>query len=227
MNSTLQRQSHEIRQAILQHLARYHMSTLPVLSRLPELQSLGAARLKQHLRRLSRSGVIGNAPLLRNQEYLYLTDGDHAGPHSEVAKIRNYAMLLFCCLSSTSRDRLTRDDFQQHFPDLYRPGRPLHYYMDVSGPRPCLGFARIDTGGHGRWDRIIARARSDICSHELHPPFRKLMAEGQFEVSILTATLPKAERIRRTLEEGRHPADASIRVSAIPELLALVAPSPD
>ncbi len=227
MTSPSTTSSQHIRESILQHLARYRMTTLPVLNQLPELGPLGAVRLQQQLQRLSRSGQIASAPLFHKREYLYLAGTDPTGPHSEVSKIRNYAMLLFCCLSNTSRDRLTESDFQEHFPDLYRPGRPLHYYMDISGSKPCLGFMRIDTGGRGRWDRVIARARSDICSHELYPPFRKLIATGQFEVSILTATLPKAERIRRTLEEGRHPADASIRVSAIPELLALVAPSPD
>lgn len=227
MTSPLTMSSQSIRQTILQHMARYRMTTLPVLSQLRELAPTGSVRLKQQLQRLSRSGQIASAPLFHKREYLYLTGEDQAGPHAEVSRIRHYAMLLFCCLSNAARERLTADDFQQHFPDLYRPGRPLHYYMDVSGSRPCLGFMRIDTGGYGRWDRIIARARSDVCSHELHPQFRQLIRAGQFEVSLLTALPQKATRISETLREGKHPADTVIRVTAIPDLLSLVAPHPD
>ncbi|MBI1315078.1 hypothetical protein GC176_27620 [bacterium] len=224
MISTAQSHSSFIRQTILEHLDRYRLTTLPILERLDALQSTRRTTWCQQLHHLRRSGRIGTAPLFHNRDYFYPAATDR--PHSEISKIRHYAMAAFCCLGSVPRERLTAADFQQHFPDLYRPEGRLSYCMEITSGRPRLEFLRVDTAGHGRWDRIIATARSDVSSHREHAAFQRLIQAGQFCVTILTATLPKAVRIEETLRSGTHPSDAAIRVTAIPELLYLLAPPP-
>lgn len=222
--------SNQIQRHILQHVSRYRMTTLRVLGHLPELAEVGFRRLKQHVQTLKQGGQIAEAPLYQQRRYLHLQDhasDQPAGAHSELSKTRNYAMLAFCCLGENPRERLTTNDFRKHFPDLYRPGLPLNYYVDLEQDSARLGFMRVDTGGRGRWDRVIARARSDIQKHSSEPAFRELIEHDLFEVAILTALPQKAERIRKSLQDGDSRTGGLIRVSAIPDLLYLIAPPAD
>lgn len=55
----------------------------------------------------------------------------------------------------------------------------------------------------------------------------RMIEHGLFEVAILTALPQKAERIRKSLQDGDSRTGGLIRVSAIPDLLYLIAPPAD
>ena len=221
--------------AVLVHLARYRLTVFEAAAGV--VRPRGLAR--RVLARLAESGLLASAPLYRNRRYWHLTQSGATrlgtalddsgeplfGPLSEAAKIRAYAMLAFCCLGDISRDRLTRRELQRHFADLDRPGLPLNYYVDGSRPKPQLGFLRVDTGGHGRWDRIVEKVRHDAESHWLMPGFRRLITAGCFEITLVAALAEKAERIRRELAEGRIARPVQVRVVAMPDLVHLVMPA--
>lgn len=215
------------------------MTVISVIEQLTGFRELSRRVLREELQQLCRSGILGAAPLYRNVRYYYLhgaghqagdgTDGTasrHVGPLSEVAKIRNFAMLSFCCLSEQRRQRLTAEDIQRYVPDLYRIGMPSSYYVEADGPQSRLGFLRVDTGGHSRWDRILAKAREDIRTHSLFQSISEFVDRGLFEVSIVTALPQKAARLRQAIDEWPAKQQSLIRVAACPELINLIAPPP-
>ena len=226
---------------IVDHVSRYRMSTWAAIQRLPEFRSQGRREIRRELAQLCRLGALDTAAFFRNQLYYFLASDDlnpaarkghhpneehRKGPLSELAKIRNYAMLSFCCLSQHKRQRLTADDFQRHFPDMYRPGTPLNYYIDTGESEPRLGFLRVDTGGHGRWDRILAKARADIEAHWMKAELRPFIDRGLFEISVITALPQKAVRMTRSLDEWTDARKSLIRICVCPGLINLIAPPP-
>ena len=231
----------EYGEAIVNHVNRYRMSTWAAIQRIPECRSRGRRDLRRELAQLCRLGHLGTTALFRNLPYYFLAyadlnvsvpnanlpNGEHRrGPLSEQAKVRNYAMLSFCCLSHHKRQRLTADDFQRHFPDMYRPGTPLNYYIDTEASEPRLGFLRVDTGGHGRWDRILAKARADIDAHWMNSEVRPFIDRGLFEVTLITALPQKAMRMRRSLDESTDTRKRLLRICVCPDLINLIAPPP-
>ena len=225
-------------QTVLEHIERYRMTVLPALQSLPGLKHFGRKRLAALLREMRRAGDVGQGQLYHHQRYFFLTrtrqqmkgpdsrNGakTRTGPLSETAKIRNYALLAFCCLNGTHRRRLTQDELQTLL--IYRPGLPLNYYVDTSRSPPRLGFVRVDTGGRGRWDRIAARCSADLESHAQHLGFQSFIERDAFEITLLTALPQKAERLREFITSEHSETASLVRIVVFPELLNLIAPPP-
>ena len=147
-----------------------------------------------------------------------------SGPLSETAKLRAYALLLFCCWSNKPRYRLTAKELSEQFSVLHRPGMPCTYYFDPTG-KGLIGLARIDTGHQGRWDRVIESVRDDISLHQKLPCFRQLINARRFEITVLTVltVLPaKAERTASVLQSLPEVKHVPVHVVARPELLPLI-----
>ena len=141
-------------EALLAHISRYRLTTFAVLLQQPQFTELGAYRLRQILKKACTGGFIASAVLYLGTRYWFLTsdgarrlklDESRSGPLSEAAKIRAYALLLFCCSSNKPRYRLEADEIRQRFPTLGRPGMPNSYCFDPSG-QGCLSLVRIDAG---------------------------------------------------------------------------------
>ena len=137
---------------------------------------------------------------------------------------RRYAMLQFCC-GSPRRNKLTSDELRARFPVLVRFGSCHNYYIAESGSQPRLGFLRVDLCGPGRWDRIVSKTLGDIHWHSSVPLIRELLACGSFEVTVITAELAKAERIRERLL-GKQLLGVPARVATFPELARLITTTP-
>ncbi len=219
---------------ILEHLCRYRLLPADEVSRLHGLQDL--RRAETAIARLVRSRLIGSDALYGDKTYYHLAPaaahpsagGDSVfpshwlGPIPEKAKLIHYAVFAFCLMGASCRHLLTRPELEQHLPGLKDHRLPLNYYVELNDDQPRLGFIRVDTGGRGRWDRIVARALDDWRDHEARACFRPFVAQGQFEIAVLTALPQKAERIRDAVARAGSP--MSIRVCAIPQLLAILQP---
>lgn len=204
---------------------RYRMMTAPALAKLRHGLYPTEQIASRVLQRLVDQGELRVATLVGKQMYFFVANDQANSGLSENAKIRNYAMLLACTGGKTCRSRLSRDDFEKYFPDLRRRGQPMNYYVDLSGGHPILGFLRIDMGGHGRWDRIIAKAHDDARKHRLEPACERFIERGAFEIRIVTSLQSKHDRIVRTLAERPSHAGIPIRVTVAPKLLNLIAPT--
>jgi hypothetical protein len=216
----------------LGHVARYRLTTPEALRTVPPLRLATNATALALLRDLAAEGGLGHAPLDRHGSYFYLTaqgarevigedSARLSGPLSESAKLRAFALLAFCRLSSVNRERLSADDLRRLVPGLDTGGMPSTFYAERSETTRALGFARIDAGGHGRWDRILATVHADARRLAGEPALRPLVRGGSFEVTLVTTTPEKAERLRATLADSPV-TPIPVRVAAVPRLLTLV-----
>ena len=217
--------------AILEHVARHRLTVFEAVRRLPLTGMLPRKELKRQLQRLCREGQLGRASLYRHRTYYHLAaanDSDMAtGPLAETAKVRSYAMLAFCCLGRAKRLKLSGEELEQHYPGLHEQGRPLNYYVTASGSQPSLGFLRVDCGGRGRWDRVLAKCRDDVERHRVNPHVRPLIEQGLFEITVITALPQKAERLARAMAGWSGTPTGCVRLCVLPELLNLIAPPPE
>jgi hypothetical protein len=219
---------------VIAHVAKYRLTVREALAALPGVAGLDTWGQRKLLRELDQSGLLASATLhFANRYYYYLTRraterlglaADRHGPLSESAKLRHYALLAFCCLRDTRRERLTAIELLQHFQQLYRDGMPGTYYVELAPGVRRLGLARIDAGRRGRWDRILQTCREDLHSHWLQPGFRKLIQAGQFEITILTPFQCKSERLRAALFANSQTQRLPVQAVTLPELLPLIAP---
>lgn len=216
--------------ALLEHIARYRLSTYEAMSRILERGEGGRRNLRRLLQTGSDDGVIDSAVLHSGLRYWFLTatgaerlgiDSSRSGPLSEPAKIRAYAMLLFCCLSETSRHRLSTSEMHGQAISLFRQGMPNTYCFDPS-EQGRITLVRIDAGRHGRWDRIVQSVKEDRTSHLCFPQFRQLIEARRFDITILTVLPTKAERIANAVKAESDGEEIPVRVMALQQLLPLV-----
>lgn len=219
---------------LLTHIARYRLSTFSAMERLPHFNAESPRHLRRILRRCRDADLLSSAALHSGMRYWFLTpagavrcglDESRSGPLSETAKLRAYAMLLFCCLSPELRYRLTANELKNRFSVLHRPGMPGTYYFDPRG-KGCIGLARIDAGHQGRWDRVVQSLREDISLHTKLPGFRQFIAAHRFEITVLTVLSAKAERIASVLKSLPEVKHVPVHVVAQPDLLPLLCSSP-
>jgi hypothetical protein len=91
--------------AVLGQIARYRLSTFAAMAQLPEFSDQSPRYLRRLLRDCRAAGLLSSAALHSGMRYWFLTaagaarcglDESRSGPLSEPAKVRAYAMLLFC-----------------------------------------------------------------------------------------------------------------------------------
>lgn len=227
--NTMPTPSKELVSHVLNHVARYHLTTTDALETL-ELPEPATYKQKYNaLKHCTRMGWLGSDWLIRGKRYWYLTGSleefaiasRHSGPLSEPAKLRAYAMLSFCCGLNSSRHKLTRREISKHFPELDRIGLLNRYYLNTEN-KGRLGLVRYDLGHQGRWDRVIDATRQDIRSHLSKPAVRHLLSADRFEISVLTVLPQKAHRLRTVFERASTCLQIPVRVFEFPQLLPLV-----
>ncbi len=224
--------------AILRHIARYRLTVVEALARLPECQRHTAAELAARLQRLDRADFVASTCLHTDRQCYELTrkgairvghslaDRDSHARLSEATKIRRFAALSFCCLTSVRRQRLTAAELADQVAGLNGSEADTPYYVTRDEAAPRIGFLRVDLGGHGRWDRILAKCQQDVREHADNPRWTPWIGSNRFEVTLVTALPQKAERLHRALSQQEHAPPVSVRIAVIPELLYLIAPPP-
>jgi len=223
---------------ILRHIARYRLTVREAVPRLPEFFQDTPAELDAQLRRLEDAGFIATTWLYAKRRCFILTpkgalrvrgslsDRNAQAPFSEATKIRRFAALTFCHLTSIRRQRLTAAELAEHVRGVSGSDADTPYYITLDEAPTRLGFLRVDLGGQGRWDRILAKCQQDVRDHADDPNWLPWIASNRFEVTLVTALPHKAERLHHALSQQEHPPPIPIRITAIPELLYLIAPPP-
>jgi hypothetical protein len=223
--------------SVLKFTEHYGLTVVEAAARLPALKRQSQADVERLIGRLVNRRMMTETWLYPGRRCYYLTTkaieatrvpvvGRHFDdrPLSEESKIRKFAMLSFCCLGMTPRLRLSAAVLQNTYPTLEVTSFTASYYLQME-PNRVFGFLRVDMGGEGRWDRVVAKCAEDARRIANSPTWREHVAAGRFEITLATALSQKAERLGRALEET--PPLLPIRIAVIPELLNLIAPTPN
>ncbi len=205
--------------AILEHVARYRLTTLPVLHRLffPERTDEAA---KSVVKRLTPE-FLGAQPLYGRRVFYQLTTTgarllgeaeEAARPLGAVARPTRLAVLDYCCLAhQPERRRFTRREFAEAFPDLAEV--PFtDFTLDDAGPR--LTRLHVDLGGDYR--RFLRKLREYLARDLACPPFARLVRERCFALAVLTAEEAKRDAFLEALR--RTPLSAPTSVEVVPDL---------
>ena len=217
-------------EALLRQIARYRLLTFAIMAQMPEFNGWSPRHLRRLLRDCCVAGLLSSATLHSGMRYWFLTpDGaarcglekSRSGALSEPAKLRAYAMLIFCCGANRPRYRLAANELKERLPSLHRNGMPGTYYFDPAGIG-TLGLARLDAGHHGRWDRVIQSVKDDITQHTQMEGFQQLIAAHRFEITVITVLPAKAERMARVLNSLPEMKLVPFHVVSLPELLPLI-----
>lgn len=216
---------------VLDQIAMFGFTVLESVARLPDLDCLGRRSLNRFLYRMRHRRLIRFECLYGSRKCIRMTPKAERAiqihgvqprfqnrPLSEESKIRALALLSFCTLSDVQRvPRISA--FNGSDTRTWS-----NFYVEQSIEQR-VGFLRVDMGGRGRWDRILAKCEHDAQLIRSDHRFAETVAAGRAEVS-LAVTLPhKAERLRQAVIDS--PLALPLRIFVIPELLYLIAPPPD
>ena len=239
--------------SILAHIARYRLTTAAILSAtnlIGEADDGEAAALRA-LAQLTEKGWLQGGALCptsdSSQACFQLTEKaaerlghspEFAMPLKPEARVEAFAIAKFCA-TTNGRTLFTKQEFTERFPKLWYPGQPVRYYIEppVNGPAR-LAFIKVDKDGAGRWDRLIdscvrfLRQRTETKSaatkyHAQIKSFEKLVADGRFQFTVLTALPDKKRAIELELERRRAADEPSppLEVHVVEELWEAMFPS--
>lgn len=235
---------------ILQHVARYRLTTARILTAATLDRGATEADSERALASLVGQGYLcrGNlVPGLAEPEaYYHLSakaakqlghDAVFAQPPRLEARIEHFAIATFCC-GSEGRTLFTKTEFTSKFRSLWYPGQPLRYYIEPSKTGPAkLAYLKVDKDGPGRWTRLIDKCgrfldqrtavQAAAQEHQAHKrTFRKLVEDGRFQFTILTALEDKKRAIEVELERRRAANGSAppIAVHVVPQLWSMMFP---
>ena len=218
---------------ILDHLARYRLTTREVLHKLyfddSELNAVTkvTSRLTEH-------GFLNKYELAPGRSYFVMgpesarimgVSPKKCKPIGPQALPKEYATLYFCCMNEPQRERLRVSELNKKFPDLMaRKIDNSHYYLDRADDGTVrLAYLRIDQGGTR--DHIARKCEKDIEDRQRIPSFRELIETDRFLITVVTAREAKADLVRETLKRRSWP--IRFRVSVVEELALLITRSLD
>ena len=218
---------------ILDHLARYRLTTRDVLHRLFFDDSEINAVTKV-TSRLTDHGFLNKYEWAPNRNYFVIgresarimgVSPKKCKPLGSQTLPKELATLMFCCMGDERRERLKVSELQKQYPDLLaRKIDNSHYYVDRAEDGAVrLAFIRVDQGG--TCDHIARRCEKDLEDRANMPSFRQLVDSDRFMIAIITASDDKAERVRETIRRRTWP--VRFRVAVVKELAQLIARSID
>lgn len=204
--------------AVLEHIACYKLTTTDALRRLPVFRTAGKNAVANTIRRLKSRGLLTTRPNLYpglTHAYYQLTPeatkllGEQdrlAEALSWEQKFQAYAVLCFCIFRDPIQHKISSSEFRALWPDFYRRGEPMHYYIDTVGGLERIGYIKVDRGGRRRRDRIIDDCRRIVDARWSNRRFASEMMSGNFVITIVTPTPEKG----RLLEQGLSQWDSTL-----------------
>lgn len=185
-------------QVILEHVARYRLTTLEVLGR-TVLPGLSRNALNKITNRLCEAGLLQKYTLLHPVRYFVLGDwgarglGFHEyrahalGPQSLP---QEFAILSFATLGAKPHLRLTTAEVLLRCPWLPSVMASAPHCIDRA---EVLELIRVDLGGPA--DHVARKSALDLVNRLRISEFPPLVADGRFRFVVITSTSGKARRL--------------------------------
>jgi hypothetical protein len=213
--------------AILNHVARYRLSTPEVIHRL-YFGDLATNAVTKVTLRLRRAGYLVAHELYH--KHIYFLPGPmvdrgnpKAGePFGTQKLILTYGTLAFCCTGETVQRLLTPAEFEEVRGMLsLSPALPYHnFFLDKTEGHTRINWIRIDYGAEQR--RLLRLVWTKLDAWMGYDGFPALIKAGRFAVTLVTTGEPKRRSLQASYD--RNPIEGvPLRVAVVPELLDLIA----
>jgi hypothetical protein len=141
-----------------------------------------------------------------------------ARPLGPQALPKAIGILGFCCGGPVQRQRYTRTEFIEDFPELVKDflGKDYHtdFFLDFDGEHTRLGQIVVDLGGDYR--KLISKCRMKLREYLEIPNIKDIVADGFFTFALVVAEEEKAKAIRLAL--AQKPLRARVIVETSSEL---------
>lgn len=215
--------------SILEHVARYRISTGEVLHRL-FFDGSRANAVTKVTSRLCEIHFLRRYPLHHPRTYFTLgPDGARRfglplsrtrplGPQSLPIE---YGVLSCATRGRRLHPRLTTRELLEVCPGLPDSLRDQACCLDETTSPPQLELIRVDLGG--RPDHVARKCHSDIRSRRDIASIQSLLAQGRFQLIVVTGTTAKAASIGEAIDKHDWPNRFEIRMVVVPDLLPLIA----
>lgn len=211
---------------VLEHVARYRLTTLKVLSR-AVLPGLSRNALNKIANRLCAANFLQKYTLLHPTRYFVLGEagaralgvGIHrATPLGPQSLPLEFAVLAYATLGNKPHKRLTSSDVRQRCPWLPAALADTPHCVDQAD---VLELVRVDLGGPV--DHVARKCVADITERCRLPEFAPFVAAGRFRFVVITATSEKATAVHKALDRHDWPRGLLIHFSVVSQLLSLTA----
>jgi hypothetical protein len=213
----------ERERAALELIRRQRVATASILT--AEVCGGSENICKKVLMRLEN--YVASEPLGPKTKYYRLTapGAKQLGAPEEIARPlgpqalpKAVGILGFCRGGSVKRERYTRQEFIDDFPELVTEllGRDYHtdFFLDHDGTHARLGQICVDLGGDCK--KLVSKCRVKLREYLDVPNIRDIVAEGLFTWAIVVAEEEKAQAIRLLLNQ--NPLRARVIVESSTEL---------
>jgi hypothetical protein len=214
---------------ILEHVARYRISTGEVLHKL-FFHGCRANAVTKITSRLCRHQYLCRYPL--NHPRTYFTIGPHEARRAGLPMARTqplgplslpaeYGVLSCATRGRRLHQRLTTRELLVLCPDLPIDLRDRPCCLDETISAPRLELVRVDLGGQA--DHVARKCVADIRSRTGIDSIQSLMAQGRFHLIIVTGTTAKAAAICDALDQHPWPDRFQIHMVVVSDLVPLIA----
>ncbi len=215
--------------AILEHIARYRISTGEVLHKL-FFVGRRANSVTKVTSRLCDIQQLRRYPLYHPRTYftlgpdgakrfgLSLTRTRPLGPQSLPVE---YGVLACATRGRRLHQRLTCYELLKLCPDIPPGLQDQPCCVDESVAPPRLELIRVDLGG--RPDHVARKCLADVRDRRKINSLQELMRQGRFHLVIVTGTTAKAAAICNSIDRHVWPDDFQIHLAVVSDLLPLIA----
>jgi hypothetical protein len=216
---------------IIQHVDRYRLTTIEVLSRVV-VPGLSSNALSKIANRLCDAGYLRKYTLLHPTRYFVLGEaganllgsGNHRvaplGPQSLPTEC---GVLFYATLGNTVRLRLIPAEVEKICPWLTPRLAEAPHCTDQS--QGVLELIRVDLGGPA--DHVARKCAMAVNERRRLREFSGFVAQGRFRLVVITMTKEKAAAVRQALDHHDWPTGLLIHLSIVPQLLPLTASRPN
>ena len=211
-------------QLILEHVARYRMTTLEAIQR-AVLTGLSRNAVNKIANRLCDAGSLRKHTLLYPMNYFVLGAssvrnlglGTHrASPLGSQSLPQEFALLAFATLGPHQHLRLNAAEVKRRCQWLPLSLAVASHCIDQTN---VLELVRVDLGGPA--DHVARKCASDLSERCRISEVLQDVAAGQFRLVVITSTTGKAAAIKQALSHHQWPAGLLIHFSVVPQLLSL------
>lgn len=212
---------------LLEFIVRYRIGTCPLLKAQCFEPNATDENVNRVLKRLEGRGLICRVIATGGYSYCTVTRRTLAllgesprtpRPLTEQTLPVVLAVATYCV--DRGIERLTSKEFEELYPELWRPGmRSSNYVLVDIDDKLRLEMLLVDRGGAAH--RINSRVRRVIAQRKGLPKFDALMKSGRFRITVLTGTPEQLAKIQRRV---RRKPFGQIEVTGvvIPELAELL-----